>query len=620
MKDKRRKKPPAPAPPPTRSLLQGRALWISAALILITVAVYAPVRHYGFVSFDDPQYVSENPDVSAGLTAHGIRWAFTTGHASNWHPLTWLSHMADVQMFGLNAGPQHLTNVVFHIANTLLLFGLLYTMTGALGRSGFVAALFAVHPLHVESVAWIAERKDVLSTLLWMLTIWAYVAYVRQPRAARFATVVLAFGLGLMAKPMLVTLPFVLVLLDVWPLGRMSLERSAVIKSVKEKTPLIAMAVAASVVTFAVQRRGGAVAGLDAIPPGLRTANALTSYTAYMWKMFWPSGLTVLYPFPKSIPAWQVAGSVVALMGISLAALRQGRRRPYIPVGWLWFLGTLVPVIGFVQVGSQSMADRYTYVPLIGLSIIAAWGLPDLAARVRAKPALLTAAAVSLLAACTWGARQQVAYWKDSVTLWSRALNVTDGNYRAHVALGSLLQEGGKAGDATAHFQEALRLRPDYAEAHNKLGAVLADEGRTAEAVPHFVEAIRLKRDLFEAHNNLGNASARQGKLEEAIAHYHDALRWKPDDVAAHNGLGSALDDQGKFDEAIAQYAEAIRIDPAHAPAHNNMGASLLKQGKAEEAVREFRESIRLDPRNTSYRRNLDVALAELAKRGITPR
>jgi len=602
---------PAVSPSQGKSRFDTRALWICAALIIINIAVYWPLRQYDFVSFDDPDYVTENPNVAGGLTVHSVQWAFTTGYASNWHPLTWLSHMLDVQLFGLNAGPPHLINILFHIANTILLFGFLYAATGALGRSGFVAGLFAVHPLHVESVAWIAERKDVLSTFFWTLTLWAYLGYVRKPSLRRYAAVALLFGLGLMAKPMLVTLPFVLVLLDIWPLSRSSFQWSAIKRSLFEKLPLIGLAAISSIVTFVVQSHGGAVAAIDAIPIGLRVENAVVAYSAYIVKMFWPAGLAALYPFPQSLPAWKAAGSVLILTAISAFAVRQAKHRAYVPVGWCWYLGTLVPAIGLVQVGSQSMADRYTYVPLIGLFIIAAWGIPDLAGPIRMSSGVLIASALIVLSICIWISRQQVAHWRDSVELWSHALAVTADNYRAHTALGSLLQDRGKLDQAIFQYSESIRIKPDFAEPYNKTGAALADEGRTAEAVPYFVQAIRLKPDFVEAHHNLGNAAAQEGKIDEAIAHYRDALRFQPDFAAAHNGLGSVLDDKGSVDEAIREYAEALRLNPDLAAAHNNLAAALIKKGKMAEAVDHLLEAARLQPHSEDFQYNAAMLLRE---------
>ena len=473
------------------SAFSGQARWACLALIAVNMIVYAPVWHHGFVNYDDDEYVSTNTVVLRGLTWHGASWAFTTGHAGNWHPLTWLSHMLDVQFYGLDPGPHHLTNLLFHIANTLLLFGLLHRMTGALGRSAFVAGLFAVHPLHVESVAWVAERKDVLSTLFWMLTLWAYVEYVRRPGLRRYWPVLLFFALGLMAKQMLVTLPFVLLLLDFWPLGRVgtrpnpaggwALSRdgwATTVRLVWEKLPLLALTVVSSIVTVVVHRQAAAVISLSATPLNLRVANALVSYVTYISKMLWPARLAVLYPYAQSLPGWWVAGAFLGLMGISVAVIRAGPRHPYLPVGWLWYLGTMVPVIGLIQVGNQATADRYTYVPLIGLFIVVAWGVPDLLVRWPRRRIGLPIAAGLVILACAIAARGQLRYWEDSTTLWTRALAVTTENNIAHNNLAVSLADQGKLDEAIAHYSEALRIKPDYTKAQDNLDLALVRRGK----------------------------------------------------------------------------------------------------------------------------------------------
>jgi len=597
-----------------KAAFSGRALWVSLALIAANLIVYAPVRHYEFVTWDDPQYIYENPHVSGGMTWRGVSWAFTTGYSFNWHPLTWLSHMVDVQIYGMNAGPHHLTSVLLHIANTVLLFGLLHGMTGALGPSAFVAALFAVHPLHVESVAWVAERKDVLSTLFWMLTLCGYVRYVRQPRLGRYLVVGLLFALGLMAKPMLVTLPFVLLLLDYWPLGRMSLGDLRATRSigrlVREKLPLLALAIASSIVTFVVQRRGGAVSGLDALPLNRRVPNALVSYFTYIGKMLWPTRLTALYPYPRSLPGWWVAGSILGLIGVSVVVIRAARHHPYLPTGWLWYLGTLVPVIGLVQVGSQSRADRYTYVPLIGLFIMVAWGVPDLLARWPYQRYALPTVAGLVILACTITARSQVQYWENSLVLMGHALEVTTDNFTAHNHMGAALADRGKVDEAIAHYSEALRIKPNFAEAHYSLGNALASQGKLNEAIAHYSEALRIKPGSAEPHNGLGSALADQRRFDEAVAHYHEALRIKPDFAEAHNNLGNSLASQGKVDEAIAHYSEALRIKPDFAEAYDNLGQALASQGRASEAIARYSEALRIMPGFAEAHINLALALA----------
>jgi len=595
-----------------RPLIRRSALWICIPLIVLNLAVYSPVRNFAFVSFDDPIYVKENPHIVDGLSWQGSGWALTTGYASNWHPLTWLSHMVDVQMFGLNPGPQHIINVTLHTANSLLLFGLLYTMTAAIVPSGFVAALFAVHPLHVESVAWISERKDVLSTLFLMLTIWAYAAYARESRKSRYLLVMFLFALGLMSKPMLVTLPFVLLLLDIWPLSRLPLDKlsaSTVIALVREKVPLVTMAMASSVVTFVGQQRGGAVAGLDATPVTLRIANALASYVVYLAKMAWPTKLAALYPFPRVIPAWQTTASLMLLLIISIIVCRASRQHPYAFVGWFWYVGTLIPVIGLVQVGIQSRADRYTYVPFIGLFIILVWGVRDLVRAHQTRANAAAAAAMFLVLAFAIVARNQVEFWRNSLTLWKHTIETTSQNYRAQSALADEFWESKNANDAITHYLEALRIEPRYAEAHNKLGVALAAQGNLTQAIAHYREAVHFKPTLQEAHDNLGNAMASLGKLDEAVAHYNDALRLNPDDVQAHNGLGSVLDDQNKVNEAMAEYREALRVKPDFAEAHNNIAAALARANKFDDAIEEMLQALRIKPDDADFHYNLAMLL-----------
>jgi Tfp pilus assembly protein PilF len=596
-----------------------RPLLLALALVVAIAIVFAPVARHGFVNFDDPQYVTENPFVTSGLTVRGISWALTTGYAGNWHPLTWISHMVDVQAFGLNAGAHHLTNVFLHTASALLLFTLLYRMTGAPGRSWFVAALFAVHPLHVESVAWIAERKDVLSAFFWMLTIWAYVRWTagnaegRRPKAKGWSpasglwylAVVLLFALGLMAKPMLVTLPVTLLLLDVWPLRRVSM---------REKIPLFALALASSVVTFVVQQQAGAVKELASLPVGRRVANALVAYVGYIGKTLWPTNLAAIYPYPESVPGWHVAAAIAVLVMVTWLAVRVRRGHPYVLVGWLWYLVTLVPVIGLIQVGSQPIADRYTYVPLIGLFIIAAWGIPDLLAARPLRTSVLAALAGLVVAACAVTARAQVLHWRDSVALWQHTIAVTGDNYRAHGNLGHALASEGRLDEAVHHYSEALRIRPTYAEVQNNLGLALTAQGKIDEAISHYSEAVRLLPDYFEAHSNLGAALAGRGRYAEAIDHFAIALRLQPDHdrarqnlVRAHYDFGRVLAERGDIDSAIQQFLDALRLDPANADLHYDLGVMFVRKGDLRAAINRFEEALRIDPNRQDARRALDV-------------
>ena len=600
----------APAAQPAAHFFSKRILLACALLIVLTVAAYAPVRDFRFVMWDDPEYVLGNAHVAQGLSWQGLAWALTSADAANWHPATWLSHMLDVQLYGMNAGPQHVTSLILHILNALLLFGVLYRMTAAWGRSFFVAGLFALHPLHVESVAWIAERKDVLSTLFWMLAMGAYVSYARRPGVRRYLPVVLWFALGLMAKPMLVTLPFVLLLLDFWPLARV--EPKA--RLVWEKLPLFALAAISSIVTLVVQQAGGAVKGLEKVPLGIRLANAPAAYLAYIGKTLWPVRLAAFYPIGATPPVLAACLGVLLLVGVTVMAIRAGRRRGYLATGWFWFVGTLIPVIGLVQVGSQSMADRYTYVPLIGLFVIVAWGASELAARWSFGGVALPVAAACVLLACTALARAQVQYWSDSTALWQRALATTSGNYVANNNLGGVLMKQGRTSEAIARFAEALRIKPDDAEAQNNMGMALIWQEKFDEAARSFGEALRNQPDYADARNNLGRALMWQGKLDEAAQQFVQALRIKPDFAAAQSNLGMVLMTQGKLDEATQRFGEALRIDPGYAEAHDKLGSVLAAEGKAAESIAQYAEAVRLDPGYAEAHNDLGVALARQGK------
>jgi Flp pilus assembly protein TadD len=611
--------------PRASSALSWQAFAAAVALVVLTFVAYSDVRHLQFVPLDDQAYVYENPHVTAGLTIDGLRWALTTGDQANWHPLTWLSHMLDVQLFGVNAGYHHLTSLAIHTLNTLLLFFLLARTTGAVGRSACVAALFAVHPLHVESVAWIAERKDVLSTFFWLLTTGAYVWYARTPGRWRYTAVVSGLALGLMSKPMLVTLPFVLLLLDVWPLGRVSFagvqldgKRSdtrtaraqTALALIREKIPLFVLAACSSVITLLVQSRGGAVRPIDILPIGVRVANALTSYVLYLVKAVWPSRLAVFYPYDKSIHLWQWCGALAVLAAITWLVIRARRRQPYLLVGWLWYLGTLVPVIGLVQVGSQSMADRYTYVPLIGVLVMGVWGASDVVARWTGRRVALPAAAVAIVIACTVATQAQVTHWQDAWALWTHALAVTRDNEAAHIAVGAMQGMQGRNEDAVAHFKEALRIAPDSASAHRALGLALINLGRFDEAVEHLSMAVRYRPTFADAQSDLGVALAELGRPGEAIPRYLEALRLDPNRPATHRSLGLALMTFGRAEEAIAHYQDALRLQPDSARTHNDLGFALMAVGRNDEAKDHFVRALRLDPDLAEAHDNLGFALA----------
>ncbi|MFC1825834.1 tetratricopeptide repeat protein [Thermodesulfobacteriota bacterium] len=590
-------------------------------LIVAALAVFWQVQHFDFVNFDDNDYIYENRHVQKGVALESIAWAFTTTHVANWHPLTWLSHMLDCQLFGLNPGRHHLTNLLFHIANTLLLFAVFRKMTGGFWQSAFVSVLFALHPLHVESVAWVSERKDVLSTFFWMLTMWSYICYVEHPSMNRYLWIVLFFILGLMSKPMLVTLPFLLLLLDYWPLNRLqtnlsgttgsSQQKSIALRLVWEKAPLFVLVAISSAVTFYAQKHGGAVASLDVIPLKARFANALVAYVKYIGKMIYPVKLAVLYPYPTIPPWWKITTACLFLTAISSMAIRTVRQRPYFIVGWLWYIGTLVPVIGLVQVGRQAMADRYTYVPLIGLFIIIAWGVPAVVARYEHSKKWLVALAtvlVSILTATTW---IQIGYWKNSVTLFEHALEHTNNNSVMQCSLGVALADQGRRTEAIRHYSESLRINPNYAKAHNNMGIALQEEGKMDEAFHHYAEALRVNPNSAKAHNNLGSALAHLGRMDEAIAHFSKALKINPDDSKTHNNLGIALLKTGRVAESISHYTAALRLNPDYAEAHMNLGIELNNQGRTNEAIEHFQKALSLEPEFTE-------AMYHLAKLNIS--
>jgi Flp pilus assembly protein TadD len=600
-------------------------LIVSLFLIVATFAVYGQVRNHDFVNFDDQDYVTENRHVQDGLTLEGLEWAFTTPFGGHWYPLTWLSHMTDFQLFGLNAGRHHLTSLLIHMTNTLLLFFVFNRMTGDVWRSGFVAALFALHPLHVESVAWVSDRKDVLSAFFWIVTMWSYVRYVERPRTNRYLLVVIFFVLGLMSKATLVTLPFVLLLLDYWPLGRLAFgqssspgkshQRTPALHLVWEKTPFFIMLAAASVVTYlsrvAAHLGGYAAEVLNQYPLDIRIANALVSYVRYIVKMVWPSHLTVFYPHPSLVPWWQVLGACLLLLAVSVLAIRVVRSRPYFVVGWLWFVGTLVPVIGLVQIGAFAMADRYTYVPIIGLFIIIAWAVPELLARLRYRKIVISISTGVVLSAFMISSWQQVRHWQNSVTLFAHALNVTTDNWLARNNLGNAWAEQGNLDKAVEHYSEALRIAPDFAMAHNNLGFALAQQGRFDEAISHYTRALKIDPAFAEAHTNMGNALASQGRLEEAISHCSEAVRIQPTNAVAHNNLGNALARQGHLSEAIRHFTAALRIEPDYAIAHYNLGIVLAQQGKLDEAITHLSEALRIRPDFPGAQENLRQLLRQ---------
>jgi Flp pilus assembly protein TadD len=579
---------------------------ICALLVTLVFIVFGQTVRHGFVDLDDNYYVYENPIVSRGLSLDGLRWALTFGGIGHWHPLTWVTHMLDCQFYGLWAGGHHLTNVLLHAAAVVLLFLVLLQMTGALWRCAFVAAVWAVHPLRVESVAWIAERKDVLSAVFFMLTLGAYIRYVRKPSASRYILVMISFALGLMSKNMLITLPFLLLLLDYWPLRRLD-QPSRFYRRLKEKIPLIALSAISCAITFLVPEK---LVPIDHLPLWLRMENTLVSYGIYLWQTIWPAGLAPFYPNPThAFPIWEVAGSLALLCLISAAAIGVRKRHPWLLIGWLWFVGMLVPVIGLVQISTYSHADRYTYLPQIGLCLAGTWMAADWAGERRERRFTLGSVALVILCALLIAGWHQTAYWRDNETLWTHTLECTRDNWTAHTDLGMAFYQQGRTDDALAQFREAVRINPADEEAQNDLGLALSRQGRIDEGIAQYREALRINPAYPEAHNNLGNALFQQGRIDEAIAEFREACQLKPSYGEAHSNLGVALCHQGRIDEGIAQYLEALRINPNVAEAHANLGVALLQQGRSGEAIAEFREALRLNSADAKTHYNLAKAL-----------
>ena len=618
-----------------QGLLHRHQVFFLCVLLMTSVAVvFLPSLRNDFVNYDDPEYVTDNPQVQKGLTWQGIRWAFVTTAASNWHPLTWLSHMADCELFGQKSWGHHLTSVMVHALNTGLLFLVLRGMTGAVWRSLLVACLFGLHPLRVQSVAWVAERKDVLSALFWMLTLWAYAHYAKRstvrvgliqsqsqvrPRDFSLAFWYLLalgfFAFGLMSKPMVVTLPFVLLLLDYWPLQRLRpfaftgtesgaanarRPRSNLWHLGLEKIPFFILSAAASIVTFLVQRDSGALRPLSGMPSLLaRLDNALIGYCRYLGKFFYPIDLAAYYPRPDAWPALQVVSAVSLLLGISAAAFLLRRRRPYLVVGWLWYLGTLVPAIGLVQVGAQSIADRYTYIPIIGVSLSLVWSMHDLIRQWhlrRLSQSAVAVAAVTVVLVCAAITRWQIGFWANSETLFRRSLSVTSDNPLARLNLGAALGEKGRAEEGLSHLQAALRLVPNDADLQFTVGNAMVSIGYPQEAIVPLQQSLAAEPRRAQCHLMLGKAFEKTGSLDEAIVHYREAIKLKPELIDARDDLGLALCNKGQFGEAIDQFKEAIRFDPASAKTHDFLGFALGEAGKQDEAIAEFREAIRLRP------------------------
>ena len=630
-----------------------RETLICVALSAIVLTGFWPVGHLGFILFDDHNYITENPNIQAGITVESVGWAFTSTYSSNWHPVTWLSHMLDCKLFGLNASGHHWMNLGFHIANTLLLFIVLRQMTHAVWRSALVAALFALHPLHVQSVAWVSERKDLLSGFFAMLTLWAYVRFVQKsevgsrksevetsaflpafrppPLPVITGLALVFFALGLMSKPMLVTLPLILLLLDFWPLGRIpdfgfrisdlksilqprkwAWPRGAALRGFTpasfkhllfEKLPFAVLSLVSCIVTFQAQNTAESVVSLDLIPWYLRLENVLVSYAAYLGKFFWPVNLAVFYPYPQ-IPLWKVFGSGLLLIGLSVFCLRRMRFQPWLFAGWLWFLVMLLPVIGLVQVGMQSMADRYTYLPSIGLFIMAAWGMAGIAAISRRWRTGMAAGAAGLVLACLLETRLQLGYWRDSVTLYSRAVEVTrENNDIGYYLLGTAYGESGNLDEAVRNFQTALRITPKYENAHYQLAHILFLQKKFEAAEAQFDEILRLNPSHADAHKHLGDTLAAQGKYAEAEAEYSNALQLRPDDATTRKAL-AVVTLKAESENNLSNLYGALKVLPTP-ETHAQIAAIRTTQGQFQDAAGHYIEALRLSPDSPDVLNNL---------------
>jgi protein O-mannosyl-transferase len=666
-----------------------RDLPVILFLILSAALVYGQVANFDFVNFDDFEYVRYNFMVQKGLTWEGIQWAFTSTAMANWHPLTWLSHMLDCQLFGLNPGAHHLINLSFHLLNSVLLFLVLRQMTGCLWQSAFVAALFALHPLHVESVAWIAERKDVLSTLFWILAMGAYAAYARSSTLANYLLVVLFFCLGLMAKPMLVTLPVLFLLMDYWPLNRFRFVQPApppppnptvaepaskkkrhkgrsgqkdqpskarvkgpdrrLVRVLVEKIPLFILSAVSSGITIYAQEKGGAVVPVMDLRLAERMANAVVSYVLYLWKMIWPLDLAVFYPFQyRPLPDIAICAAVLVI--VSAAAFWKRKPYPYLLFGWLWYLVSLLPVIGLIKVGNTEIADRYTYITLTGPFMALAWWAADTAKKWHSPKYVLPSVAILVVSACMALTTLQVGHWRNSVTLFSHALNVTENNFMAHNNLAAIDIREGKLEDAMLHLEKAQKMHPRSALVQGNMGIVMVKKGKIDEAVGYFEKALSLDPRSSEACLELGNiyllkespdraieyfectlrsgrheslaytglaeAFIMTGQMEQALSYGLRALEGQPDNARLHYNIANIYVRKGRIGEAVDQYKDAVRIQPDYAKAHNNLGSAYLLQNRVDEAIQHFQEAVRIDPDYRIARENLKDAQAQKKKLG----
>jgi len=597
------------------------AWWIALALVVLVLAVYWQVRGFAFVNYDDPDYVYENPFIKNGVSVKGLVEVFVHGHFQLWLPLTSLTYMLGCDLYGLNAAGHHLTNLFFHLVNVLLLFAVLRRLTGAIWPSGLVAALFAVHPLNVESVAWVSGRKELVYTLFWLLGLWAYGRYGRQPNVKRYGSVLLCHGLGLAAKTSQMTFPFVLLLLDCWPLRRFGAQDTngarspgRVLRLIVEKLPLIALAAPAGLSAYLITERSGGMESLEAVPLSTRIPNTVWVYGFYVAKLFWPSGLALHYPYPSSaLPRWQVAAALVVLVAISFAVLLFLRKYPYLAVGWFWFLVTLFPVSGFFRATKFLMADRYAYVPLIGLFILLAWGSVAIAAYAPKMKRPLAACAVVYVLAMGICGMVQARHWENSFTLFRHVIDVTPRNALAYKNLGSAFASAKQYEQARVQYLKGIEIAPNDSELHASLAGALTQMGKIDDAIEEYRKAVAISPDLAAAQYGLGNLLAKQRKYQEAIAAYSEALRVEPKHRDATLNLGNALASLGKLDEAAVFFLKALELRPKDADACVNLGRLRIKQQRFDDAVAYYRKALEIDPRRADARRGLDEALQGLS-------
>lgn len=616
---------PAPSNPIIRKTFYGKIIhevrpvyWVSLFILISILAVYGQLHDYQFITLDDPTYVKENSHIREGLTLNGMYWSLTSVYSSNWHPLTWLSHMIDIELYGMDAGRHHMSNIIFHIINSLLLLLTLIRFTGNLWRSSVVAALFALHPINMEVVAWVSQRKTLLCFFFWLLALLSYHSYVQLPGRGRYLSVLLFFILGIVSKQAIVVFPFALMLLDYWPLGRYQIHKhepdsamggSGIFRAlVKEKIPFFVIAFAGSMLTYFAQKSGGAVSTFDILPLNARIANALLSFSTYLSKAFWPHNLAILYPFPDSIPIWRVGVSTILLGFITYCAVRTARRHPYFIVGWLWYLLILLPVIGIVQIGIQAMADRYAYVSLVGIFIVLTWGLSEVSQAWDHRKLKLTALAITSLLVLMASAYKQAQTWRNSVTVFKQALSVSTDNYLAYNNMGFAFSSQNRMDDAIKYYAVALKLKPDYADARFNLGVALFTKGKYGEAADQFTRALRMNPYNTKSLNNLGAALTKLGRVDEALQHYKAAIRINPQYVEAHRNLAHTLFERGEYLEAMRQYRFVIRLDPSNKHAHNNLGIILIKLGKTDDAIYHFSHALRIDNNFEEAQYNLTKA------------